>query len=139
MHIQAYMESQRFGFQYMFQSLYEVYIYYKEGSISTLMVRTPTWYSRNLKNKSAAFFFIFPLLSFFLWARIDWLLTLLVFLVSSRVEEAELVLHAAVESHRRLHRLQGPFVLSNSSPPRPLFGCFSPHMKLSHIRTLEMD
>jgi hypothetical protein len=63
---------------------------------------------------------------FSLWARIDWLLTLLVFLVSSRVEEADLVLHAAVESHRRLHRLQGPFVLSNSSPLALYLGVFPP-------------
>lgn len=68
---------------------------------------------------------------FSLLAWIDWLLTLLVFLVSSRVEEADLVLHAAVESHRRLHRLQGPFVLT--SPHRPLFGC--PPIPLQHPPT----
>lgn len=50
-------------------------------------------------------FFLFPP------AWIDWLVTLLMFPLSSRVEETDLVLHAAVESQQRLHRLQGPFVL----------------------------
>lgn len=65
---------------------------------------------------SRSFLFFFPLgkkIPFFLFppAWIDWLVTLLMFPLSSRVEETDLVLHAAVESQQRLHRLQGPFVL----------------------------
>jgi hypothetical protein len=48
---------------------------------------------------------LFFSISFFLRAWINWFLTFLFVVVSSRVEEADLVLHAAVESQRRLHRL----------------------------------
>ena len=62
-----------------------------------------------LWGKIPLFFFLFPL------AWIDRLVTFLMFPLSSRVEEADLVLHAAVESQQRLHRLQGPFILRRFS------------------------
>ena len=83
-------------------------------SSSASHVRAPPvspglFFSLFFGGKSLSFFFLFPL------AWIDRLVTFLMFPLSSRVEEADLVLHAAVESQQRLHRLQGPFILRRFS------------------------
>lgn len=58
------------------------------------------------------------------------------FVVGSRVEEADLVLDAAIESQRRLHRLQGPASLFSQKSLGDSF-FFSPND--NYLGTLELQ